>query len=71
MGELNKDIQIQHLLKLNRARIMDLQQNAYSNTTLVKVKLNKWVFMVMEFMNSNTTLVKVKFYNQICVPTIR
>ena len=32
-----------------------------SNTTLVKVKLNKWSLAEIFVKNSNTTLVKVKY----------
>ena len=35
---------------------------AYSNTTLVKVKLNGWIKIIFANINSNTTLVKVKCF---------
>ena len=57
---IKKQIQIQHLLKLNSKRKIrkDLINN--SNTTLVKVKLFKNIGGEVSWHNSNTTLVKVK-----------
>ena len=55
-------IQIQHLLKLNSAvTTLTPGGNVYSNTTLVKVKL-ELPKKAKKADNSNTTLVKVKFY---------
>ena len=54
-------IQIQHLLKLNISpKSYSIYQCSNSNTTLVKVKLSKNLFLQLPIPDSNTTLVKVK-----------
>ena len=59
---MNKKIQIQHLLKLNRvSKEIYLGNLIYSNTTLVKVKYFNTAMGISGSINSNTKLVKVKF----------
>mgnify|MGYP006905959497 CR=1 FL=1 len=53
-------IQIQHLLKLNCSAYLLATLQAYSNTTLVKVKYLNGTKVPQWLPNSNTTLVKVK-----------
>ena len=48
------------MLKLNGDGLGDYVWYIYSNTTLVKVKLNIYYYYMVKILNSNTTLVKVK-----------
>ena len=61
-GQMKCQIQIQHLLKLNRPKVPPRAVPYNSNTTLVKVKFIVSGFMLQHGYNSNTTLVKVKSY---------
>ena len=57
---VNKPIQIQHLLNLNKDKSNDGYPIWNSNTTLVKVKWYIAKSIITFVKNSNTTLVKVK-----------
>ena len=59
---IQKNIQIQHLLKLNKVPQTDAGVTSInSNTTLVKVKSQSLLNAQCFYPYSNTTLVKVKF----------
>ena len=56
-----RNIQIQHLLKLNMNLLYIYYLTHHSNTTLVKVKSVDVLSINNDVYDSNTTLVKVKF----------